>query len=1049
MIYEPFLRQVADYYVEAGVELLKERTFVFPSKRACTFFLRYLSDIVKEQNKVILAPRCTTINEFILGLMPTMKPLDRTELLFKLYDCYCVVSGRGGEVESFDSFLFWGDIILKDFDLIDRYLVDARQLYRNLSAVKEIEDPDEYISDELKSVIATYWQSFSERKGEYREKFLAFWESLGDLYYLFSQQCEDERVSYEGYIYRKVAEDVAKDFSKELGTYSEIIEGLVSRSASILEQGISPYVFVGLFDISTSERKLMRVMHRRHLAEFVWDESNCVAQDKEHGAYRLLSRNKEQLSAVDYTRGVHSEESFAYLPQSIKVYKCSSTMTQMKALPQIISSLYQAEEPDTNHIDTAIILPDEQLLIPTVSAIPEHYTDLNITLGYPLNKTNISLLLNRWMRFLLSEVNGAYPVPELINLLSLQLFVKHYPGLTIIADMLREQKNYMLGAAWILDKFVPARLERATRRGGEIKYSQEDRLAVEHALPLAKKLLLIRPEGSREDLHKAKGFLRVMKAILEQVATPLKSAVEQETEVLGEATRIGGIRIGFELTFLMHYGKLINRLESLIEDYGREDFSREGVIHLLDGLTNGYTIPFKGDPLKGLQVMGLLESRALHFDKLIYLAAQDGSLPRGKVGSTFIPYDLRRGFALPTPEDEDIAEAYRFYESISCTRHLVMVYSTSADAIGGKGECSRYISQLKMLYGAKIEELSVDVPAAGIKENETIVEKDEYVCRQLEQFLKREGKYGRYLSASSLNIYLQCPLRFYYEHVCQAREEGYVDELMQANEFGTIIHQVMERLYEPYIGRLVDETILRAYVDGEQREQLRTLVEQTYTEFYTKNVGNTFNISKGDELQIDTIYYYAINILRFDLTCVPFTYIASEAKMYLDIPLLLDGKEECVGFTGSIDRLDEVYSEEYGGMVRRVVDYKSGKDSNSGIASIEELFLNVYKNKAAIQLLLYSEMICAGQREEGKPMVCTDKPISPTLYAFRNIKEGYNSSLQRKGGESLRYSDVRDEYMAVVRQRLEDLFDRNKAFRPCVGEHCKYCPYSTICRATT
>lgn len=999
-----FLEQVADHYCGDLLQASRDTSragarqykFVFASQRALLFFRHYLAKLAPEP---MFAPRCETINDFILGLIPEYRLLDRTALLFELYQCY--LECRGNRAEPFEDFIYWGNIILRDFDLVDRHLLSAQALYTNLSDYKELQDDFSYMEPSTRETIESFWQSV-RRTGQdspegqvgYRESFMAFWLSLYPLYDSFTSRLLERHLGYEGLLYRKVA-DRAKDLVAQLSEQTRI-------------------VFVGLFELTPAEFKLLEALHCRGYGEFCWDEQACILSDPTHLASRILKRNKERLGAV---LGAWSRvDGQSYLPQQVEVISCSSTVSQVKALPEILKQTGLDLDPN-DELSTAIILPNDQLLLPVVGSIPSSYTHLNITLGYPLNRTPVAVFLNRWIALLLaSRQSSYYRTDRLLAVLGLQLLTERYLWLTALADRVRRQKNFYVAIDWLIseakDCYEPAQIE------------SEERMCRALLAPKADAMTLL------QDL------LILLQDILDRSYVP-----DHESQESGDRPELGVL----DAEFIHHYIRLINRLISLLQEYELDHSPADTAIQLLEGLAQSITIPFEGDPLCGLQIMGLLESRSLHFPRLIYLSAQEGQIPSGRQPNTLIPHTLRRGHRLPTHEWSEAAEAYRFYTAIARCRHLVLVYGQE-DATGGKGEESRYIQQMEHLYGVPISRRTAQArPEAKRSRPITIDKRNLEIQSRLERYLLgSESPDHRELSASRLATYIQCPLRFCYEAILEVYEEQTPTELMAANDFGTILHSTMELIYKPYLG---GKDVPKSYLEG-LLELGNTTIDRHVAAKYEQIYGRVPH-SALDKLYCDMIATYVRSIVAYDAAYEPITYLGSEQKLKGKIELT-GGRQ--VHFKGDIDRLDIVQTAS-GERCLRVIDYKTGSDDKPYVYNLEQIASNPNR-KPTLQVLLYCELVEQNRGRTKLLQGLDDLPIKPGVMRVRDMshksqaKSPYLETC-KSTKESLileNYVECRNEYLTVIQEILEELFDLDRPFSQCAdSKHCVYCPFALSC----
>ena len=535
---------------------------------------------------------------------------------------------------------------------------------------------------------------------------------------------------------------------------------------------------------------------------------------------------------------------------------------------------------------------------------------------------------------------------------------------------------------------------------------------------------------------------------------------EEESEEQDTALVYEGLS-SFDIEFIHHYLRLINRLQGLIQQH-RMVLGFEAMIHLLEGLVGTVTIPFEGDPLQGLQVMGLLETRLLHFPTMIYLSAQEGALPTKRYSDTLVPYTLRRGFGLPTGRaEEDPGQDYTFFQSIARAERLTFVVAPASDGYN-LGEESRYISLLQYIYGCDIKRRSLRLEAKA-KESAGISKRKE--GELWEQFVYRtttdpkvdpDRKAVRPLSPSSLSKYVACPLRFYYEAICRYREEDSPSLLLASNEFGTVLHRVMEEFYSdltksPSTGeQLTFTTITKEMIDKKLRakDSIRQRVEKAYRDELKLKQG--VPLSGLSRIYCQTIERYARELLEWDSAhTASFSYAASESEVYAAFTLS-SGETAYLG--GIIDRIDQVDGK------YRVVDYKTGNASltistpkKKPIDFRWEERLKDPKNKAILQTLIY----CAGLAQTYK---LDESKIHPAIFRFKGNdglvtkQKKYDPLLTFPIGEkqskvAAPYAEVKESFEALlVDELLAELYDTDKPFTQTEdAEQCAYCPFALSC----
>ena len=460
--------------------------------------------------------------------------------------------------------------------------------------------------------------------------------------------------------------------------------------------------------------------------------------------------------------------------------------------------------------------------------------------------------------------------------------------------------------------------------------------------------------------------------------------------------------------------------------------------------------------------MGLLETRLLHFPTMIYLSAQEGALPTKRYSDTLVPYTLRRGFGLPTGRaEEDPGQDYTFFQSIARAERLTFVVAPASDGYN-LGEESRYISLLQYIYGCDIKRRSLRLEAKA-KESAGISKRKE--GELWEQFVYRtttdpkvdpDRKAVRPLSPSSLSKYVACPLRFYYEAICRYREEDSPSLLLASNEFGTVLHRVMEEFYSdltksPSTGeQLTFTTITKEMIDKKLRakDNIRQRVEKAYRDELKLKPG--VPLSGLSRIYCQTIERYARELLEWDSAhAASFSYAASESEVYAAFTLP-SGETAYLG--GIIDRIDQVDGK------YRVVDYKTGnasltisKPQKKVVDFRWEERLKDPKNKAILQTLIY----CAGLAQTYK---LDESMIHPAIFRFKGYdglvtkQKKYDPLLTFPIGEkqskvAAPYTEVKESFEALlVDELLAELYDTNKPFTQTEdAEQCAYCPFALSC----
>lgn len=721
----PFLYNVANTYYKTYGQDISRYTFVFPNRRAGIFFQHYLSQIV---GKPIFSPEILTVTDLFERLSP-YKKADRIEMLFMLYDIY---KGISRSTETFDEFLYWGEMLLNDFDDVDKYLVDAQQLFCNVRDLKEIDAGFGFLSETQIEAIRRFWSNFLPiGENEKKKDFLEMWEVLFQLYTSLREQLKEKGQAYEGMIFRDVTERLSKDIDYKL-PFEKI-------------------AFVGLNAHSKSEELFLRYLHKRKIADFYFDYSSPLVRDVQNKASFFIDKNRmlfpSQLSLMP--------EELSMEKPVVEVIGIPSAVGQAKYVHSIIKSLLKERQItfSTQAMNTALVLPDENLLLPTLYSIPEEIDKINVTMGYSLGNSSIAGLMEH-----IFELQR--------NIRSSENYTGFYykPVLAIL------NHRYVTNIAGEEAKIL---------RQNIIQYNRVIVSAEElQTHPLFK--LIFKPVKEWQSIPK---YLR---AILSTLKVSLSVSDK------GEDEGVNARSVDIEGEFVVEYYKTVNKMDEALKNASPE-MTVETYFKLLKKLIVNISVPFSGEPLSGLQIMGVLETRALDFDNLIILSMNEGIFPLKKAASSFIPYNLRKGFELPTYEHQDSIFAYHFYRMINRAKRIFLLYDTRTEGLQ-TGEVSRYFNQIKHLYADSFdirEKLAV-YKVSSTESTPISIPKTPQIQEKMNAFLQGGDKR---LSASSINTYLNCPLQFYFSVVENMTEEDEIAETIEASTFGTIFHAVMEWLY--------------------------------------------------------------------------------------------------------------------------------------------------------------------------------------------------------------------------------------------------------------
>lgn len=962
---KPFLQQIASlFYSRYGVDI-NRFVFVFPNRRAGVFFQKYLAEVAAQP---LFSPTILTINDLFVRLSGK-QVADRIKMLFLLYEIYIA---RSGSSETFDDFLYWGEMLLNDFDDIDKYMVDAGKLFSNVTDLHEIESLFDYLSPEQVAAIRSFWSSFYPKGDSPNQReFLALWEILYDLYAGLRKRLAEDGQGYEGMIFREVVEELQQ--GKELDWPFERI------------------VLVGLNALSTVEIQFLKELQRLDLADFYWDYDSPYARDPENKASFFALPNLRNFPSK-YER---EQDTASQSGQKIKTIGVPSGIGQAKQVYYLLKELCARHLVDQEEaLRTAIVLPDENLLVPVLNAIPEEIRHINVTMGYPLAGTPVASLME--------------------SIFSLQKNIRYIDrqATFYFRDVLPVLNHQYISLA---EPEVVTRLQKEMTANNRI-YLTAHELG---QTPLLK--LIFAPIPETDDFSDY--LIRILETLNKQLSAS-QADEEVENDLLPKRST------DLEQEFIFHYFATVNRMKEVMKDFGIR-MRMDTYFRLLKRLADSITIPFHGEPLSGLQVMGVLETRALDFDRLIILSMNEGIFPLKKAANSFIPYNLRRGFGLPTYEHQDSVWAYHFYRLIYRAKEVTLLYDTRSNGLQ-TGEKSRFIHQLHYHYRLPMTDELVVYDVVSSKVPPISIAKDSSVCRLLDAF--RPGR-ERAISASAINTYLDCPLKFYFSVLENVQEEEEVSETIESNVFGSILHKVMEILYQPLCGKMVTADLLKL-IRKDQAAMTGAIAKAFAEVFFKTDIVRP--LSGQNYLIGEMIRKYVLKVLERDSRLTPFQYMESERRVQTVFPLS-DGS--AIQLKGFIDRIDQVKDR------LRIVDYKSG-NGTSDFASVPSLFDRELKDrpKAVMQVFMYAWMYNHIPEFRDRKL-----DIQPAIYYMRTLfSDKFDASVYRKEERKRlvvdRFGDYAEEFESALRSCLDEIFNPEVPFVQTSQEKvCSYCPFRNLC----
>ena len=916
MINSTFLDKIAQVLIEKYSDKLVNTTVVLPNKRAKVFLIEALK---KQVSNNVLAPKIISIEDFIQDIA-AIRTVDPIELLFEFYEVYLSVTEKSNQ-QSFELFANWAKTLLQDFNEIDRYLLDPTHV---LSYLKDIED--------IKK-----WGVEVENKTQLLEKYIDFWKLLPLYYESLYAHLLQKGIGYQGLIYR------------------EAVENLNHFSNSIIN---NQFVFAGFNALNASEEKIIQHLIANNQAKIYWDADQTFLNDPYHDAGLFLRRFKESWKHYKFHSFEWIVDDFSQ-SKNIQIIGTPKSIGQAKISGSIIEKIIE-DNPLTTLDKVAIVLGEENLLVPLLYSLPSSVGALNITMGYSAKNNPAQILIAKLFKMhtnALSRKSSSYVFyyKDVLDILTHPL-VEPYSKTAELVNTINKNNYTFISHQKLM----------------ELNQSPTDLFL----------LLFQKWESASIDV------LQSVSLLLLAIKGNLNN--DDEEEKITKAFVFAIFKVINKLINYYSKHQHIDKIETLHAIYKQ-------VIDLAE-------VSFEGEPLNGLQIMGVLESRVLDFETVIVTSMNEGKFPAGKSQNSFIPYDVKRELGLPTFKEKDAIYTYHFYHLLQRAKNIYLLYNTESEGLDA-GEKSRFITQLEV-EKQRNHTLTHEIYNAVLPETAykpMVIEKSAAVMERL-AVIAKEG-----FSPSALTSYIRNPIQFYFQKILRIREVEEVEENIALNTLGTIIHETLRVLYEPFIGKFISEKDIE--------NAFKLIDEEVLKQF--KIVYKEGEIKKGRNLlAFEVAKRNVSNFLKMELESIK----AGDAVKIIALEKTFEGELKHpdlpfpVLIKGNVDRI-----EERNGNIR-IVDYKTGKveKTNVSLKSWKGLTQEI-KNDKIIQVLAYAFMY--EEQAQGKP-------IEAGIISFKNLKSGFlpfNFKEDREVQQIIN-QEIMSNYLEEIVLLLKEILDEGIPF---------------------
>ncbi len=949
-----FLESVAEYILEKHAEDLYKICLVFPNRRSGSFFTSYLQDRL---SKTIVSPRIATINEVLHGFS-NKEQADKLKLVSILYEVFVKHSKTK---ESFDDFYYWGEILLADFNDVDKYLVDPVDLFRNIADLKEVDYDFSYLEEGQKEVLRKFWGSLG-KWDEYKnkEEFLKTWKLLLPVYSDFKARLKQLGLAFDGMVLRELANRV--------------------ENGGDIDTPFDTYYFIGLNALNKCEKKFLNFLKFNKKASFFWDYDIAYLKDEKQEAGLFLRENISKFpSPGDF---VFTDNAFN-AEKNIEFIAVPTSQGQSQVVPMALKSLKDKFEKKFDN--TAIVLADESLLFPVLGAIPESVDSVNITMGYPIRNSSIFGLVS------------------------------------IIASLLKNTKTTQAGITRFYYPYVFDILNHQLLAGIE-----SDK--VKDFIANAKRDNRIYIEQEHLYFSTFHTLIFQMPLENESIADYLLKIIRNLHQHL-EKEQLGGDLMKEILVVIYQAIEQIGLTILDVENQTKQTISTAIFLRLLFQHLSQLSVSYEGEPLKGLQVMGILETRLLDFDNVVVLGLNEDYWPKSSNSPSFIPQNLRYAFGLPSIDQKDALYAYYFYRLIQRANNVTATFSTVKESLN-RGELSRFGFQLIYDSSHEITQKNIGFQFKSNKEKRLVVKGSSSLSKRMLQLYEEKP-----LSPSALNIYLTCKYRYYLRYIVGLPDKDEIKEEVDGQMFGNIFHTSVEYLYEEIVGNEASPEWFQKKI--KDTKFIDRIIRQAITEEYFKKDAyeiENLELEGNVRLIYEYIKTYIKQLLKVDAGFAPLTIESCENDYSGEIEFESNGAKNKILIGGKIDRLDRV-----NGQIR-IIDYKTGNVKTLGFYDLKDVFDSEQKDpkKEIFQALYYSYII--------KSYYLGNDAISAGVYDLKQLFSDKFDPLIKYNRKPLLFNSMVETYELELKGLLSEMFSADNEFGQTeYQDHCRQCPYKSIC----
>ncbi len=953
---QTFLEEVSRYIVDTCREIMGEVCIVTPNRRAGLFLRKHLASLPEAP---MWAPGILSIEDFINSISG-YSICDNTGLLLEFYSVYKDLEQE--KAADIDNFLRWAPALIRDFDDIDNAMSDPSKLYAHLQDIRHLDT----------------WNPDGSPPTPFQQNYLDFIHRLQDYHKALAARLREKKMAWQG---------------------------LSSREAAIRLSGPGPgfpwkkVFFAGFNALSQAEETIILTLLKKGQAEYLPDSDPYYAADERHEAGTFIRKYRRLPARKSFE---NSPGHYTGLNKHIRILGIAKNVNQAR----LAGNLLMHENCLGTDEQTAVVLADEELLIPMLNALPRDLNGLNVTMGYPLSKTNLFAFVDAVFSLYLNASRRPGHPPAFYH-----KDVSRLMGHSLSRLLAGE------GPHGPCPETVARRLPESNRN-----FLDFDTLCS----------MSDHPEAFRSAFAFLSADWQQDMGSIFPALTGLTDAFDRNFRNKAATQGRDIVHTPFFADFesLVYFARIFRRMEAFLIQYPFLG-SLKTIAGMIRQAASETRLSFSGEPLQGLQVMGMLETRSLDFRNVVLLSANENILPRPRQKNSFIPYEVKKTFGLRLYHEQDAIYSYHFYRLLQRAENIYLIYNTQTEDIGSS-EKSRYISQMLHelpSYNPHItisEQIVSLPPAPSGQKPGLVVEKTPDIMERL------YGIAEKGFSPSALGLYINCSLQFYFERLARLEEAGAVEETIEATTLGSVVHGVLETIFRPFVGKVLTPGHLRGMHD-----HLGECLDREFdSQYHGGDLGSGKNL-----LLYNLARRYIENLLGEEIRLLDhmaaskqlITLVALEEPLTAAlVPAPAGSRLQAVNISGKADRIDRIAD------ILRVIDYKTGrvKQGELNFKDWDEPLTRSDKAKA-FQLLTYA-WLCQKNYPE-IPLV------EPGIVSMRNPSAGLQTMKFPGGSGSLAPGQM-DHFEKALKQIVDQIMDPGRAFVQTPElDNCKWCSFATLC----